>query len=84
MADASPVVPGAARRRCCEITPFAALGRGEAVVRGGCLILNLPGHPQAALETLEAVAALLPHALATLRRPARDGPVTGGEGEERP
>jgi len=78
-------VPGlmeTARRRCSEITPFAALGRGRAAVRGRSLILNLPGHPRAAVETLDAVADLLPHALATLCRPDRDCPVTGRGGEK--
>ncbi len=44
-------------------TPFAALSRGVCGVRGRALILNLPGSPAGAVESLEAVAKLIPHAL---------------------
>jgi molybdopterin adenylyltransferase len=44
-------------------TPFAALSRGVCGVRGRALILNLPGSPVGAMESLEAVAGLIPHAL---------------------
>jgi molybdenum cofactor synthesis domain-containing protein len=44
-------------------TRLAALSRGVCGVRGQCLILNLPGSPAGAVESLEAVAELIPHAL---------------------
>lgn len=44
-------------------TPFAALSRGVCGVRGQTLILNLPGSPAGAVESLRAVAGLIPHAL---------------------
>jgi len=44
-------------------TPFAALSRGVCGVRGKALILNLPGSPAGAVQSLEAVAAVLPHAI---------------------
>jgi len=47
-------------------TPFAALSRGVCGVRGESLILNLPGSPTAAVESLESVIDLLPHALQLL------------------
>jgi molybdopterin adenylyltransferase len=47
-------------------TPLAALSRGVCGVRGRALILNLPGSPTGAIESLEAVAELIPHALELL------------------
>jgi len=47
-------------------TPFAALSRGVCGVRGKTLILNVPGSPSGAVESLEAVLNLIPHALSLL------------------
>jgi molybdenum cofactor synthesis domain-containing protein len=47
-------------------TKFAMLSRGVCGVRGKALILNLPGSPGGAVESLEAVAELLPHAIELL------------------
>lgn len=44
-------------------TRFAALSRGVCGVRGTTVILNLPGSPSGAVESLESVIELLPHAL---------------------
>jgi molybdenum cofactor synthesis domain-containing protein len=44
-------------------TPFAALSRGVCGVCGKTLILNLPGSPKGAVESLEAIAELIPHAI---------------------
>src|SRR6202167_4070308 len=44
-------------------TRFAALSRAVCGVRGTSLILNLPGSPAGAVESLDAVMDLLPHAL---------------------
>jgi molybdenum cofactor synthesis domain-containing protein len=60
------LVEGVAERMRSEgikKAPFAALGRGVCGVRGKTLILNLPGNPTGAVESLEAVADLIPHAL---------------------
>ena len=47
-------------------TPRAVLSRAVAGVRGRVLIVNLPGSPRGALESLDAVADLLPHTLQVL------------------
>jgi molybdenum cofactor synthesis domain-containing protein len=44
-------------------TKFAALSRGLCGVCDDAIILNLPGNPQAAVDSLNAVIALLPHAI---------------------
>lgn len=43
-----------------------ALSRAVAGTVGACLVVNTPGSPAAAVECLEAVLALVPHALALL------------------
>ncbi|MDP9468296.1 MAG: bifunctional molybdenum cofactor biosynthesis protein MoaC/MoaB [Chloroflexota bacterium] len=47
-------------------TPMAALSRGLVGARGATLILNLPGSPRGALESLAAVLPVLRHALEQL------------------
>lgn len=47
-------------------TPMAALSRGVAGIVERALVLNLPGSPAGATESLEAVLPVLPHALETL------------------
>jgi gephyrin len=45
-----------------SITPYAAMARPVAGVRGGTIVIAVPGSPKAAKENLEAVIKLLPHA----------------------
>ncbi len=47
-------------------TPLAALSRGISGTCGRALIVNLPGRPEGAVTSLEAVLDLIPHALALL------------------
>ncbi|MCX7621696.1 MAG: MogA/MoaB family molybdenum cofactor biosynthesis protein [Acidimicrobiales bacterium] len=46
--------------------PLGRLSRGVAGTRGGSLILNTPGSSTGAVECLDAVLDVLPHALALL------------------
>jgi molybdopterin adenylyltransferase len=62
-----PGLPEAMRVASLAKTPHAMLSRGVAAIRGGTLIINLPGSPKGARENLEAVAAALPHALEKLQ-----------------
>ncbi|MBO0684724.1 MAG: MogA/MoaB family molybdenum cofactor biosynthesis protein [Candidatus Dormibacteraeota bacterium] len=71
-------VPGLAeamRSKGLEKTAMAMLSRSRAGVRGRALILNLPGSVKGVTESLEAVLAVLPHAVAQL------GGRTGHSGE---
>ncbi len=74
-AIAERLVPGMAeemRRKGLAHTPRAILSRGVAAIRGSTLILNLPGSPKGAVESLDAIAALLPHAVQIIRGARHD------------
>ena len=46
-----------------ESTPYAALSRAIAGTLGGVLIINLPGSPRGAVESLGVILELVPHVL---------------------
>jgi molybdenum cofactor synthesis domain-containing protein len=65
-AVADKLIPGFAeemRRKGLEKTPRAILSRSSAAIRGRTLILNLPGSPKGAVESLDAIASLIPHSI---------------------
>ncbi len=55
-------------------TPLADLSRGLVGVRGRTLIINLPGSPKGAMESLAAIEPVLEHALETLAGPFEHRP----------
>ena len=74
---ADRLVPGimeAVRARTGGAFPRAYLSRGIAALRGRALLVNLPGSPRGAVESMEALADLLPHALEVVR----EDPAAGG------
>jgi len=63
-------VPGLAeamRAASLKITPHAMLSRIVTGIRKRTLIINLPGSPKGAVENLEIVMPVLPHAIQLLR-----------------
>ena len=64
-------------------TPLADLSRGVVGVRGRSLVVNVPGSPRAALESLDAIEGVFEHALETLAGPYDHDPrssAVGGHG----
>lgn len=55
------------RAESLKATPHAMLSRAVTGIRGRCLIVNLPGSPKAAGECLQAILAVLPHAVQLLK-----------------
>jgi molybdenum cofactor synthesis domain-containing protein len=71
----SRIIPGLGevmRAAGLKSTPRAVLSRSIAGVRGKCIIVNLPGSPRGAVESLDAVAQLLPHAVDVLHGARHD------------
>jgi molybdopterin adenylyltransferase len=54
------------REKGRQTNPRASLSRAVAGVRARAIIVNLPGSPRGAVESLDAIAALLPHAVEVL------------------
>ncbi len=66
LAVAHKVLPGFGeqmRAVSLKYVPTAILSRQVGVVRGSCLILNLPGQPKAIKETLDGVFAAVPYCI---------------------
>ena len=66
LAVAHKVMPGFGeqmRAVSLKYVPTAILSRQVAVVRGKCLIINLPGQPKAIKETLDGIFAAVPYCI---------------------
>ncbi len=75
LAVADRLIPGFAEHMRAEgkkQTPRAILSRAVAAICGKTIILNLPGSPRGAVESLDAVAELLPHAVAVIHGAQHD------------
>ncbi|MGC1637178.1 MAG: MogA/MoaB family molybdenum cofactor biosynthesis protein [Candidatus Acidiferrales bacterium] len=69
IAAAERLIPGFAEQMRADglkKTPRAILSRAVAAIRGTTIIVNLPGSPRGAVESLDAIASLLPHAIEVL------------------
>ena len=63
------LIPGSGelmRATSLQKTPMAPLSRAQAATRGTALVVNLPGSVNGAVENLEAVLHLIPHAVSLL------------------
>ncbi|HXW63268.1 MAG TPA: MogA/MoaB family molybdenum cofactor biosynthesis protein [Candidatus Acidoferrales bacterium] len=61
-----PGFPERMRAAGATKTPRAILSRGAAGIRGTTIIINLPGSPNGAVESLDVISDLLPHSVAVL------------------
>ncbi len=61
-----PGFPEQMRAAGARKTARSILSRAAAGIRGTTIIINLPGSPKGAVESLDTVAELLPHAVAVL------------------
>ena len=63
----APGISEAMRAASLQVTQHAMLSRAMAGMRAGTLIVNLPGSPKGAVENLQVVLPVLPHAVQLLQ-----------------
>ena len=69
------LIPGLAelmRAKGLQFTPRSVLSRAVVGVRSGVMIVNLPGSPKGAVQSLDTIADLLPHAADVVRGAKHD------------
>jgi molybdopterin adenylyltransferase len=54
------------------VSPFGRLSRGVAGIRANAIICNTPGSPKGAIEQIDAILDVLPHALRLLHSSPTD------------
>lgn len=69
----APGIAEALRAHSLAKTPHGMLSRGVAGTLGQALIVNLPGSPKAARESLEVLIPVLPHAIELLAGESGEG-----------
>jgi molybdopterin adenylyltransferase len=62
----APGLAEAMRATSLQKTPHAMLTRGICGIRNSTIIINLPGNPKAAVENLQSIQSVLPHAIELL------------------
>jgi molybdenum cofactor synthesis domain-containing protein len=67
IAREAPGMAEAMRQQSLKTTQHAMLSRAVAGIRGKTLIINLPGSPKGAVENLQVVLPVLPHAVELMR-----------------
>jgi molybdopterin adenylyltransferase len=67
-----PGFPERMRAAGAQKAPRSWLSRAAAGIRGNTIIINLPGSPTGAVESLDTIADLLPHAIAVLHGARHD------------
>jgi len=75
LAVAERIIPGFGehmRTEGAKKTPRAILSRAVAGIRATTIIINLPGSPRGAVESLDAIAEFLPHAVSILHGARHD------------
>lgn len=59
----TPGLAEAMRAASLRVTPHAMLSRATSGIRGGTLIVNLPGSPKGAVENLKVILPVFEHAI---------------------